>query len=108
MTYRGLIGPARQFGKGGVYYGEIYALVGGALLPLLLWGWRRFHPETRLKKFNLAVALTVCTFTPPATGITYASSFVVGCISRKYSPQCFASLLVLTTFAQSRMVYPQS
>ncbi|KAG9048875.1 hypothetical protein FS837_011784 [Tulasnella sp. UAMH 9824] len=80
----GLIGPARQFGKGAVYYGEIYALVGGALFPLFLWGWRRFYPATRLKKFNLAVALTVCTFTPPATGITYASGFVVGCISQWY------------------------
>ncbi|KIO28917.1 hypothetical protein M407DRAFT_71224 [Tulasnella calospora MUT 4182] len=77
----GLIGPRRQFGKGGVYYGETYALVAGAVLPTLIWWWCRFRPKSPLRKFNIPVALAGCTYTPPATGINYSSSFCVGLIS---------------------------
>lgn len=80
---RGLIGPKRQFGKGGVYYGEIYALLAGAMIPLFLWWWCRYRPNSPLRKFNLPVALSGCSYTPPATGINYSSSFCVGVIFRK-------------------------
>ncbi|KAG8988455.1 hypothetical protein FRB90_002728 [Tulasnella sp. 427] len=80
----GLIGPKRQFGKGGVYYGEIYALVAGALIPLLVWLWCRRRPASPLRKFNLPVALSGCSYTPPATGINYTSSFCVGFFSQYY------------------------
>ncbi|KIO28920.1 hypothetical protein M407DRAFT_21995 [Tulasnella calospora MUT 4182] len=76
----GLIGPRRQFGKEGVYYGEIYALTAGAMLPLLIWGWCQFRPKSPLRKFNIPVALSGCTNTPPATGINYSSAFAVGLV----------------------------
>ncbi|KIO28918.1 hypothetical protein M407DRAFT_71241, partial [Tulasnella calospora MUT 4182] len=80
----GLIGPRRQFGKGGVYYGEIYGLIAGAVLPLLIWWWCQFRRNSPLRKFNIAVALAGCIYTPPATGINYSSSFCVGLISQWY------------------------
>ncbi|KIO28914.1 hypothetical protein M407DRAFT_229195 [Tulasnella calospora MUT 4182] len=80
----GLIGPRRQFGKGGVYYGEIYALIAGAMFPLLIWWWCQLQPKSSLRKFNFAVALAGCTYAPPATGINYSSSFCVGLISQWY------------------------
>lgn len=36
---RGLIGPERQFGKASLYHPALYALLLGAVLPLLVWLW---------------------------------------------------------------------
>lgn len=47
-VFRGLIGPKRQFGKGGVYYGEVYAVIAGAVLPLMLWWWHLQDSESSI------------------------------------------------------------
>ncbi|KAG8987047.1 hypothetical protein FRB90_003622 [Tulasnella sp. 427] len=79
----GLIGPKRQFGKGAVYYGPVYAAIAGAVLPLVVWWWnRRYRGPTWLKSFNPVVALSGPLNIPPATGINYSSSFGVGVIFR--------------------------
>ncbi|KIO28855.1 hypothetical protein M407DRAFT_21934 [Tulasnella calospora MUT 4182] len=72
----GLIGPKRQFGKGGVYYGPIYAVIAGAVLPVLFWWWNRRSPgRSWLRRFNVAVAVNGPTWIPPATGVNYSSWF---------------------------------
>lgn len=77
----GLIGPRRQFGKGGVYYGPIYAIVAGAVLPVFFWWWNRRYPgRSWFRHFNVAVAVNGPTWIPPATGVNYSSWFVVGVI----------------------------
>jgi len=76
----GLIGPARQFGKGNVYHPELYALAIGAVLPIPFWWWQRKHPKSFMKYINIPVFLNGPTFIPPATGINYSSWFGVGMI----------------------------
>ncbi|KIO21200.1 hypothetical protein M407DRAFT_29192 [Tulasnella calospora MUT 4182] len=80
----GLIGPTRQFGKGAIYYGPVYASILGAILPILVWLWNRRYPFTFMRKFNVAVALNGPTGIPPATGINYSSWFLVGVIFQWY------------------------
>ena len=38
---RGLIGPERQFGPASLYHPALYAMLLGAVLPLLVWLWAR-------------------------------------------------------------------
>ncbi|KIO28857.1 hypothetical protein M407DRAFT_229100, partial [Tulasnella calospora MUT 4182] len=77
----GIIGPNRQFGKGGIYYGPVYAVIAGAALPVFIWWWnRRSAGRTWLGQFNLAIAVNGSIAIPPATGINYSSWFVVGFI----------------------------
>jgi len=80
---RGLIGPTRQFGTGTVYYGHLWALLVGALLPVPFWWWQRRFPNSRLKYISIPVFLNGPTFIPPATGINYSSWFLVGFIFRE-------------------------
>ncbi|KAG9049592.1 hypothetical protein FS837_009792 [Tulasnella sp. UAMH 9824] len=77
----GLVGPKRQFDKGGIYYGPIYAVIAGAVLPVFFWWWNRRSPgRSWLKRFNVAVAVNGPTWIPPATGVNYSSWFAVGLI----------------------------
>ncbi|GAA5821301.1 hypothetical protein JCM10212_006415 [Sporobolomyces blumeae] len=75
----GLIGPARQFAPGQLYNPILYALLAGAVLPLVTWFLaRRFPTLSILRHANVPVALTGATLMPPATGINYSSWFLVG------------------------------
>ncbi|KAG8978820.1 hypothetical protein FRB90_008327, partial [Tulasnella sp. 427] len=75
----GLIGPNRQFGKRGVYYGSVFALIAGALLPVVIWCCTRLCQRPKwLRSVNFAVALNGLAAIPPATGINYTSWFGVG------------------------------
>ncbi|KAG8992138.1 hypothetical protein FRB90_001075 [Tulasnella sp. 427] len=56
----GLVGPTRQFGNHGIYYGPVYATIASALLPLMLWWWNRRHRKPSwLRWVNVGVALNV-------------------------------------------------
>ncbi|KAH7098305.1 OPT-domain-containing protein [Auriculariales sp. MPI-PUGE-AT-0066] len=76
----GLLGPTRQFGKGGMYHPELYALVFGALLPIPFWLYQRRYPQGKAKLISIPVILNGVAQIPPATAINYSSWFVVAFI----------------------------
>jgi hypothetical protein len=89
--YRGLVGPTRLFGPGAPYNVFLYALLAGALAPIPLWYYQRRFPDTRLKYVNLPVLLNGPSAAPPATGVNYASFFIIGFVFR----ECFRFFLWL-------------
>ncbi|KPV72916.1 uncharacterized protein RHOBADRAFT_39051 [Rhodotorula graminis WP1] len=76
----GLVGPARQFNHGDYYNGILYAMLIGAILPLLTWLASRRWRQSWVGHINAPVALAGLTLIPPATGINYSSWFFVGFI----------------------------
>ncbi|KAG8969004.1 hypothetical protein FRC03_004971 [Tulasnella sp. 419] len=74
----GLIGPLRQFGKGSVYYFQLWGLLIGVFLPIPFWIWQRKYPRSWIKYMNIPVLLNGPTYIPPATGINYSSWFATG------------------------------
>lgn len=67
----------------------MYALLAGALAPLPLWYYQRRFPDTRFKYINLPVLLNGPSAAPPATGVNYASFFILGFIFREYLVSLF-------------------
>jgi hypothetical protein len=80
-----LVGPTRLFGPGATYSVFLWALFAGALAPFPLWYYQRRYPNTRLKYINLPVLLNGPSAAPPATGVNYASFFVVAYIFREFN-----------------------
>jgi len=76
----GLIGPSRQFGTNSIYHPQLYAIIGGALLPIPIWLWQRRYPNSWNKFINTPLILTSVLAIPPATGMNYSSYFVVAFI----------------------------
>jgi hypothetical protein len=76
--FRGLIGPDRQFGRHALYYNQLWALLIGAFLPLPLWLWTRWHPNSFFRYITTPLLLVGVGSIPPATGINYSSWFLVG------------------------------
>lgn len=75
---RGLIGPTRQFGKGTLYYPELYAIIVGAFLPVPFWLWQRRYPNSWVRFVSTPVVLNGVSYIPPAAGINYSAWFAVG------------------------------
>lgn len=80
LTGRGLIGPRRLYGSGGIYNGQTFAALAGALLPIPVWLLVRKNPRSWARNINLPVALNGVLYIPPATGVNYASWLAVGAI----------------------------
>lgn len=78
FSIRGLIGPSRQFGRGSIYYPQLYAIIVGALLPFPFWIMQRRRPDSWAKFVSTPVVLLGVSFIPPATGINYSAWFAVG------------------------------
>ncbi|KAG2142311.1 OPT oligopeptide transporter protein-domain-containing protein [Suillus bovinus] len=74
----GIIGPTRQFGKGTLYYPELYAIIVGALLPVPFWLWQRRYPNSWVRFVSTPVVLNGVSYIPPAAGINYSAWFAVG------------------------------
>lgn len=74
----GLIGPTRQFGKGTLYYPELYAIIVGAFLPVPFWLWQRRYPNSWVRFVSTPVVLNGVSYIPPAAGINYSAWFAVG------------------------------
>ncbi|KAG0708644.1 oligopeptide transporter [Suillus ampliporus] len=74
----GIIGPTRQFGKGALYYPELYAIIVGAFLPVPFWLWQRRYPNSWVKFVSTPVVLNGVSYIPPAAGINYSAWFAVG------------------------------
>lgn len=85
QNYRGLIGPARQFGIGMMYNPILYWLLVGAVLPVPFYLLGRRYPNSWLQYVNIPVLFTGAVYMPPATGINYSSWFLFGFIFRKPS-----------------------
>ncbi|KIO29153.1 hypothetical protein M407DRAFT_70976, partial [Tulasnella calospora MUT 4182] len=74
----GLIGPRRLFGKNEIYRFHPYGILIGAILPVILWFWRRRRPNSLVGSLNIPLVLSGPLGVPPATGINYSSWFLLG------------------------------
>ncbi|KAJ3477668.1 hypothetical protein NLI96_g10300 [Meripilus lineatus] len=76
----GVIGPARQFSKGQIYYGLVFFFLIGALCPaagyLISWKW----PNSAIKYINFPVIFSGTGAIPPASAVNYVPWTIVGFI----------------------------
>jgi hypothetical protein len=79
-SLRGLIGPDRLWVSGSIYHPQVYALIAGAVVPIIVFFVVRRWPKSWIRNFNLPVFLNGPLEVPPATGHNYASMFIVGFI----------------------------
>ncbi|KAF9051443.1 OPT oligopeptide transporter [Panaeolus papilionaceus] len=77
----GLIGPARQFSQGQIYYGLLFFFPIGFICPIILYviNWN-FPKATWLRYINLPIFFSGTAFLPPASPVNYVSWGVVGFI----------------------------
>jgi hypothetical protein len=87
-----LIGPVRLFDFGAYYHPLLYWMIGGAVVPFVTWLILRRWPQCWLRYFHLPIALTGLEFVPPASGINFSSSLIVGFIFREFFVFRFAPL----------------
>ncbi|KAK1323709.1 Oligopeptide transporter 4 [Acorus calamus] len=77
----GLVGPRRIFGPLGTYGALNWFFLGGALGPVVVWGFHRMFPtKSWIPLINLPVLLGATAMMPPATSLNYNSWIVVGTI----------------------------
>ncbi|EKM51789.1 uncharacterized protein PHACADRAFT_262133 [Phanerochaete carnosa HHB-10118-sp] len=76
----GLIGPARQFSQGQIYYPLLFFFIVGFVTPVCTWLLqKRFH-NVILKYLNWPVIFSGTGLIPPATPLNYVSWAIVGFI----------------------------
>ena len=80
LIFRGLIGPARQFGTGSIYHPHLYAIIAGVFIPMPAYFWQRRYPNSWARYVSTPVVFAGLSAIPPATGINYSSWFLVGFI----------------------------
>lgn len=76
----GVIGPERQFSKGKTYYGLLFFLLIGALLPIINWLILKKWPNSPVKYLNWPLFLSGVGLIPPATPYNYGSYCIVGIV----------------------------
>ncbi|KAI0779970.1 OPT oligopeptide transporter [Fomes fomentarius] len=74
----GVIGPARQFSQGQVYYGLVFFFLIGALLPVFGYLITLKWPNSFFKYINFPVILSGTGLIPPATAFNYVPWTIVG------------------------------
>ncbi|PCH34542.1 OPT oligopeptide transporter [Wolfiporia cocos MD-104 SS10] len=74
----GVIGPARQFSKGQIYYGLTFFFVVGAVCPLVSYLAARRWPHSLLKYVNFPVIFNGTSYIPPASAVNYVPWAIVG------------------------------
>ncbi|XP_022927191.1 oligopeptide transporter 3-like isoform X1 [Cucurbita moschata] len=78
---RGLIGPRRLFGPGGLYRNLVWLFLIGAVLPVPIWALSKAFPE---KKWIALINIPVISYgfagMPPATPTNIASWLITGTI----------------------------
>jgi len=82
--FRGLIGPARLWSAGSVIHDQIYALIAGALAPMLVFFLARRWPKSWLRNIHIPVFLNGPLYVPPGTGINYGTFIIVGFFFQYY------------------------
>jgi len=80
----GLIGPARQFSKGQVYYGLLFFFLVGAIAPCIPFLVTRRYPNSVLKYINFPVIFSGTGLIPPATAVNYVPWGIVGFVFQYY------------------------
>jgi len=78
FSFRGLIGPTRQFGTGSLYHPHLYSIAIGAFIPIPFYLYQRRYPKSWVRYVSTPVIITGVSYIPPATGINYSSWFAVG------------------------------
>ncbi|KAF8518158.1 small oligopeptide transporter [Hysterangium stoloniferum] len=76
----GVIGPARQFSKGQLYYPLTFFFLGGTLAPFVPYLITRKYPNSIFKYLNFPVILNGTGLIPPATAVNYVPWAIVGFI----------------------------
>jgi hypothetical protein len=84
ISNRGLVGPSRLWAKGSVYHDQIYALIGGAVAPVIVFVLARRWPRSWLRNIHIPVFLNGPLFCPPGSGINYGSWVLVGAYFQYY------------------------
>ncbi|KAI1791295.1 OPT oligopeptide transporter [Ganoderma leucocontextum] len=74
----GVIGPARQFSKGQIYYGLVFFFLAGALAPLGGYLITLKWPNSVFKYVNFPVIFSGTGLIPPATAFNYVPWTIVG------------------------------
>ncbi|CCM05021.1 uncharacterized protein FIBRA_07220 [Fibroporia radiculosa] len=76
----GVIGPARQFSKGQIYYGLVWFFLVGAVCPAVAWAISRRWPNSFIKYVNFPVIFSGTGAIPPASAVNYVPWAIVGFI----------------------------
>ncbi|KIY43237.1 OPT oligopeptide transporter [Fistulina hepatica ATCC 64428] len=76
----GVIGPARQFSEGQIYYGLLFFFIVGFVGPVLTYILSRKWPHSWLRYINFPVIFSGTGYIPPATAINYVPWAIVGFI----------------------------
>ncbi|KAF8526000.1 OPT oligopeptide transporter [Hysterangium stoloniferum] len=74
----GVIGPARQFSSGQIYYSLVFFFLVGAFMPVVPWLITRKYPSSFARYINFPVILSGTGLIPPATAINYVPWALVG------------------------------
>jgi len=74
----GVIGPARQFTKGQIYYSLTFCFIIGAACPVIQWLVTRKYPKTILNYIHFPLIFAGLGQIPPATSINYVPWAIVG------------------------------
>ncbi|KAJ7237822.1 OPT oligopeptide transporter [Mycena rebaudengoi] len=76
----GVIGPARQFSNGQIYYGLVFFFLVGFLCPVFAWLATRKWPNSWLRYLNFPVIFSGTGSIPPANSSNYVPWAIVGFI----------------------------
>ncbi|KAF7327111.1 OPT oligopeptide transporter [Mycena kentingensis (nom. inval.)] len=76
----GVIGPARQFSQGQIYYGLVFFFLVGFLAPLCAWLATLKWPNSWLRYLNFPVIFSGTGLIPPANSNNYVTWAIVGFI----------------------------
>lgn len=80
----GVIGPARQFSKGQVYYGLVFFFLIGAITPVVPYLLTKRYPNSFVKYINFPVIYSGTGLIPPATAVNYVPWGIIGFIFQYY------------------------
>ncbi|KAH9944677.1 OPT oligopeptide transporter [Amylocystis lapponica] len=76
----GVIGPARQFSSGQIYYGLVFFFLVGAVCPAVAYLIHLKWPNSAIKYINFPVIFNGTGLIPPASAVNYVPWTVVGFI----------------------------
>ncbi|KAL0954158.1 hypothetical protein HGRIS_005294 [Hohenbuehelia grisea] len=76
----GVIGPARQFSFGQIYYGLVYFFLVGAACPVIFYFLSKKFPNSFIRYVNFPVIFSGTGAIPPASAINYVPWAIVGFI----------------------------
>ncbi|KAF9045786.1 OPT oligopeptide transporter [Hymenopellis radicata] len=76
----GVIGPARQFSQGQVYYTLVFFFLIGFICPVIAYFVGRRFPNTFIRYVNFPVIFSGTGYIPPASAVNYVPWAIVGFI----------------------------